>query len=69
MISQVFKGVVFTDYLNISQVHVFILSARKHIKFQEKILIETTFNTYRRLSSYSDTKNLSEVPSPFKLIS
>ncbi len=52
---------------SISQVHVFILKARKHIKFREKALIETTMNTNRRLSSYSDTKHLSEVPSPFKL--
>jgi hypothetical protein len=48
-------------------VHVFILRARKHIKSREKTLIETTRNTSRRLSSYSDTKNLSEVPSSFKL--
>ena len=51
----------------LSQVHVFILRAKKHIKFREKTLIETTGNTNRRLSSYSDTKHLSEVPSPFKL--
>jgi hypothetical protein len=54
-------------YLNISVVHVFILRARKHIKFRGKTSIETTRNKNRRLSSYSDTKNLSEVPSPFKL--
>jgi hypothetical protein len=43
------------------------LRARKHIKFREKTLTEATINIYCRLSSYSDTKNLSEVPSPFKL--
>ena len=43
------------------------LRAKKHIKFQEKTLIGTTRNTYHRLSLYFDTKNLPEVPSPFKL--
>jgi len=45
----------------------FLYWGQKNILIQRKTLIETTRNTNRRLSSYSDTKHLSEVFSPFKL--
>ena len=69
---QVITGFEVVDFYRLSQCIARLcfyidLRAKKHIKFQEKTLIEKSRNTNRKLSSCSDTKNLSEVPSPFKL--